>query len=119
MRTLILACALALTGCVQGPNSLYLPTAPVVKVCSVADQTLIDEKALYAAEIAYNIPAHAYVSANYSGLLTPELKAVLKPKLTTMYTMLKAIRAAKGTVSCDLVAMQKLHNEVVALLPRR
>jgi hypothetical protein len=119
MRTLILVSALFLGGCVQGGNSLHLPTNPIVEVCSASEKTLIDEKALYSAELLYNIPAHAYTSANYSNLLTPELKAILKPKLVTLYQMLKAVRSAKGSLSCDLNAMQQLHNQIIPLLPKR
>jgi hypothetical protein len=66
------------------------PSAPAVDL----SQTAIDEKALYAAEALYNVPAQAYVDADARGKLTPEMKAVLKPKLADAYKALLAIRVA-------------------------
>lgn len=96
-----------------------LRSAPIIgNVCGAAEGTLIDEKAVYTANALYNVPAHAYVTANRNGQLTPALKAMLKPKLLAMYRLLAAVKAAQGTVNCDYNSMKVLHAEVTALLPK-
>ena len=115
-RIVTLLGALTLGACTANQ---VLQSAPIISnVCEAADGTLIDEKVLYAANALYNVPAHAYVTANRNGKLSPELKAALKPKLLTMYRLLQAVKAAKGTVNCDYNSMKALHAEVTALLPR-
>ena len=109
--------ALALCACAQIPTAINLATNPVC-----AGYTA-DEKAWYAAEAAYNVPAQAYVAANSHGLLTPALKAVLKPKLQAAYQALKAARAAY--LACDaaglhdkIVALEALKAEIMPLIPK-
>lgn len=119
MKKLILAAfaSMALTAC--SANSL-LQSLPVVgNVCTAAEGTLIDDKALYSAYAFYQVPAHAYVTANRAGQLSPSVKAVVKPKLLAMYRLLQAVKAAKGTINCDYNSMKALHAEVSALLPNR
>lgn len=60
----------------------------------LGDFTVLDDKAMYAAEAVYNIPAAAYVSANSRGLISAPLKATLKPILVSMADMLKLCRTA-------------------------
>ena len=121
MKKLILVAfaslALSTTACTANQALQSLPV--VGDVCTIAEGTLIDDKVLYAANALYNVPAHAYVTANRDGQLTPAVKAVLKPKLLAMYRLLQAVTAAKGTVNCDYASMQMLHAEVSALLPNR
>ncbi len=115
-RFLPLMAVLSLGACTANQ---ILESAPIIgNVCEAADGTLVDEKVLYAANALYNVPAHAYVTANRNGKLSPGLKAVLKPKLLAMYRLLQAVKAAKGTVNCDFNSMKALHAEVTALLPK-
>lgn len=62
--------------------------------CGLASDTVLDEKALFAAETAYNVPAHAYVTFDSKGQLPPELKAKVRPILISAYTYLKLARKA-------------------------
>lgn len=83
----------------------------------VASFTVLDDKAVYAAEALYNVPAYAYVSANKNGTLPASVKAWAKPKLIQLYSMLKLARAAykAGDVAgfnCQFAAMTNLSNEV-------
>lgn len=116
MKGLVIALALALSGC--GVADKVLESTPVVgAVCKAADRILIDEKVVYAANVLYNIPAQAYVSANNRGQLSAELKARLKPMLVNLYGYTQTIKAARGTVNCDFASMKKLHADVLALMP--
>ncbi len=111
-----LLAALSLGACTANQA---LQRAPVIgPVCSAADATLIDEKALYTANAFYNVPAQAYVVANRAGRLSPALKGSLRPKLLTMHRLLRAMKAAKGSVNCDYKSMLQLRDEVNALLPK-
>lgn len=56
--------------------------------------TVIDEKAMYAAEAAYNVAANAYVTADGNGLLSAATKAKVKPYMLQAYDALKLARAA-------------------------
>ena len=107
---LVLSAFALLPACETIPN----PSA----VCEVGAATLIDDKALYAAEVAYNVPAHAYVTADQEGKLSASLKANLKPKLLEMYRLLGLVRNAKGTFNCDLNSLKALSAEVNSRIPR-
>lgn len=112
---LFVAC-LALSAC--STNQL-LQAAPIIgNVCTAAQGTLIDEKVVYAAEVIYNIPAQAYVSADKNGKLKPELKAKLKPLLIKLNGLRLAVSAAKGSVNCDFTQMKELQVQIIQLLPR-
>lgn len=77
------------------------PTGPAS--CGLAAGTLVDEKTLYGAETAYNVAAHAYVTADGTGKLPADLKARVKPMLVESYRVLGLARSAYrlGDV-CDL-----------------
>lgn len=62
--------------------------------CGLAAGTLVDERALYAAETAYNVPANAYVTFDAAGKLSPELKGKVRPVLIKAYAALKLARSA-------------------------
>lgn len=117
MKKLLIVLCLGLSAC--SANQL-LQAAPVIgNVCTAAQGTLIDEKVVYSAEVLYNIPAQAYVSADKNGKLTPALKAKLKPLLIKMNELRLAISAAKGSVNCDFEQMKQLQVQVLQLLPRK
>lgn len=116
MKKLVITVLFATSLSACSPNK-FIESLPVVgAVCTVAEGTLIDEKVVYAATALYVMPANAYVKALPH--LTPELKAVLKPKLIQLYSLLKSVRAAQGTVNCDYNAMKELHADILELLPR-
>lgn len=73
--------------------------------CGLAFGTLIDEKALYGAETAYNVPANAYVTLDSQGLLNTATKEQVRPLLIKSYGALKLARAAyKAGDACGFVA---------------
>ncbi len=73
----------------QLPMSVEDSVAP-----AVSESALLTDKAIYAAEAIYNVPAFAYAELYTKGKLTPELKALAKPKLTAAYAALKTARLA-------------------------
>lgn len=87
----------------------------------IGDVTVLDDKAITLVQVAYNVPAFAYVSADERQLLPAPLKATVKPilqfmnklrlaaleahrvgDLTTFNQRYKALVAFKGTV-LDLI----------------
>lgn len=81
------------------------------------------QKALYAAEAAYNVPAQAYVTLNRAGRLSPALKAQTKPLLQQAYQGLKLARqaaAAGDTVGTmfQIGEVNRLATAATALLPK-
>ncbi len=116
MRSLILALALTTSACSGNEVLRNIPVAG--SVCTVAEQTLIDEKVVYAANVLYNIPAQAYVSAVDRKQLNAATRAEIKPMLTKLYGYTQTIKAAQGTVNCDFSSMKKLHADVIALIPK-
>lgn len=87
MLAAVLGLSLSLGACVStegvAPNS-----------CGIAADTVKDEKAMYAAELAYNIPANAYVTLDAQGLLSTETKAKVRPHLISAYNALTVARTA-------------------------
>lgn len=116
MRKLLIAVALAVM--------------PLASACTtlaeggpVAGATVIDEQAMYAAEVAYNVPAHAYVTADANGLLTPEIKAQVKPLLLDAYKALQLARAAYAAGNASgfaeqVAAVKNLASQASALIPK-
>lgn len=89
----------------------------------IAGSTALDEKAWYAAEALYNVPAQAYVSANKNGLLSPAVKAQVKPVLLKAREALLLVRQAYkvgDTVGFGqrFRELQKLSDSAKALLPK-
>jgi hypothetical protein len=117
--------ALPLGGCASMLETAGIPAAVAETVNTpVCNRTVLDDKAQYAAEALYNVPAQAYVSAYKRGLVTPAVKAVVKPKLQTLYAYLKGARAAHA--ACDEAtflnyrhAMETIRNEVLPLIPQQ
>lgn len=121
MKKMLIALAIAsapLAAC--STLNTVLENAPVTgAVCAVADQTLIDEKVVFAAETLFNIPADAYEQAVLDGHLPPgDLRTDLRAKLIKLDTLRNAIYNAKGTVNCDFASMKALHSDIMTLIPR-
>lgn len=87
---LILAAAFALTACGATTGTLT-PGAPIVST----QPTLADERALFAAEAAYNVAANAYLSADSRGQLAPAVKVSAKAGLERAYAALVLARRAR------------------------
>lgn len=85
LLTLVVVAALGFTaGCAA------VTTPPPVS----AQQTLIDERALFAAEAAYNVAANAYLVADGQGVLSAPVKAQAKGFLGQAYAALRLARSA-------------------------
>lgn len=125
MKRLILA-ALALALTLPGCSSLGTASHIVAAATSsqpLGDFTVLDDKAMYAAEALYNVPASAYRSADTRGLIPAHLKAVIKPKLQTMGRVLKTARSAYRigdltSFNARYRALLALKDEVTPLIPR-
>lgn len=120
-RTLFLAAAslsLALCGC----TALTAATSgqPVA-----TGQVAVDmSKGWYYAESLYNVPAAAYKSTNSRGLISPSLRAIIKPKLILLFQLLTGVKHAKAagdaaSFGAKIKAMETLSADVKALIPKR
>lgn len=124
-KFVLLACiACAVPGCTanQIANSILPGKIETVINEPLGDRTLRDEQGLWAAEAAYNVPAAAYVSAHSRGLVNDDLKAILKPRLITLYDLLKAARTAyrfgdAAGFTAKKEALEALRNEIMPLIP--
>lgn len=88
----------------------------------LGNATGVDEQLLFAAETAYNVPAHAYVTADAAGQLSPAIKARVRPILIQAYARLQDARRlyALGNASDFSTAAREaigLANSAKALLP--
>lgn len=125
LKRLVILAAMALAlspvaGCAQisGAVGKALPAVAT----SFTQTSVVDEKALIAAETAYNVPAQAYLVANRHGLLTPALKGQIKPKLQMAKQALNLAREAykagdAKTLGEQIGAVQRLASEARALIP--
>jgi hypothetical protein len=116
LRKLILCAALALAPLASACGLLTNP-API------GAATVVDDRAMFAVEAAYNVPAHAYVTADANGLLTPALKAQIKPLMLQAYDALELARAAyrAGNVAgfeAQAAAVRDLASLANALIPK-
>jgi predicted small secreted protein len=126
MRKILLlaACALAMPLAACDTVGGIANSIPAVgQYTTVCANSTADEKALYAVEAAYNVPAGAYRSANSRGLITPTLKAQIKPKLQTLAKYVLGAREARK--ACNMVALgqyqeaaETLKAGVLPLIPR-
>lgn len=119
MATLALALSPA-AGCAQ--TAAAVGHAVPAVATKFTKTSVLDEKALIAAETAYNVPAQAYVVANRRGLLSPQLKAAVKPKLQMAKSALDIARQAYAVGDADTLtdqvrAVQRLAGDAKALLP--
>lgn len=100
MRNILLICAaFGLAACqpqgdINTNSNVAVSNDAAASDCGIASDTIIDEKVLFAAETAYNIPAHAYVTLDAAGKLSPEIKTAVRPQLIKAYDYLKLARTA-------------------------
>jgi len=82
----------------------------------------MDERGLYAMEALYNVPASAYRTAVQRHLMTPSIRARVRPILLQMRNIRNAARTAKrlGDVrswDARVSELQALKRQVLALIP--
>ena len=126
MRKFILlaAAGLSLSACAGTSNLEPAPTPTLTSTCSLTADTVRDEQALYAIEVAYNVPAQAYVSLDEANKLSDSLKQTLRPKLASLYALVTGARAAyRAGDACSLndaaKAAEIISSELRGLLPAR
>ncbi len=90
-------------------TAVGVATSPV----PLGDFTILDDKAMFAAETVFNIPAQAYVSANSRGLIPAPLKATLKPLMVSAGELLKLCRSAYKVG--DLKSFNERYRALLAL----
>lgn len=122
LTTLLAFACLALAGCQTFGQTIGHALPPVGT--SVAASTALDEKAWYAAEATYNVAATAYLEAVEAGLVTPALKARVKPLLAQAYEALKGVRAAyhagnAASFGAQVAEVTRLTTAVRTLLPKK
>ncbi len=88
-----------------------------------ASVAAVDDKLLYAAEAAYNVPAFAYVKADSRDQLSPALKAQIKPKMQALGELLDKARSAHALGNATLFnanfdQLKSLAAEISAMLPK-
>lgn len=101
LLALIAASALSMTACATDGVRPNIPVAS------------IPQRAETEAENAYNAAARAYLAADARGLLTPDIKGQVKPKMMDAFLALQKARAHEGTAEAALAAIR----DAAALLP--
>lgn len=97
----------------------------IASASSVCANTTADEKAWYAAEALYNVPAQAYRVANEAYKSEPRwltIKATVKPKLQTLNQYRLGAKGAYQACNLQLLdqfaaAMKPLSADVTAAIP--
>lgn len=124
MRKLLFVAALALslaacdhTGPIVGNGVAPTPSGSASPVCAATAD------AMFAAEAAYNVPAHAYVTADAKGLLSVAVKAKVKPLLVTAYQALTKARlfyqAGNSVAFCNAKAdVETSAKDASGLIPK-
>lgn len=122
MNQIRLMLAVALMACATACATPIRIIETAVGTTPVGAGTVIDDRAMYAAEALYNVPAQAYVAGRTSGVITDAVRDVVRPKLLVMRQTLLAARAAYriGDVSgfnARVEALRQLRSEVAVLIP--
>lgn len=121
-KTLILALCGAL--CLAGCATLPPPTGSAGPPPIVSTQgTLVDERALFAAEAAYNVAAHAYLTADDRGQLPAGVRATARDALIKSFDALEVARRAYAagdapTFAAQAAAVIALAADARRLIPR-
>ena len=120
LMTLVLATAIA--ACAVTGTTTRDAVAIATSSAPIGDRVVMDEKTAYAAEVLYNIPAQAYVSADTRGLISADLRATLRPKLIYLASLLDAVRAAYRVGDATSFAaryreLKALKEQVTPLIP--
>src|SRR5690606_2424338 len=89
MKKILLASAVAVA-LSMGACATSAPPAPPI----TGHQTVLDERALFAAEAAYNVAANAYLAAGQTNVLPEARRAQAKAALEQAYQALLLARSA-------------------------
>lgn len=116
IKHLMLAfCALALTAC--GSTGALNTASTAIEVATsstpIGDRVIMDEKAMSAAELFYIVPTQLYRTSYEAGLVSPGLRATVRPKLQKLYAVLKLVRQAYAVG--DATSFSQRYNELKAL----
>ncbi len=115
-KLLLVAPLLMMSSCT---TTEALQNAPVIgKICAAADAKLVDEKTYYTALQVYDVVAYTYLRLNREGKLSSGLKAQVKPMVQELYKYVGVIKAAKGSVNCDMASMLDLRDRITEILPK-
>ena len=96
------------------------PAGPVV----TGSQTVLDEKALASAELAYNTAAKAYISIDTRGLWPAGVKEKVKPIMMDARVALTLAEQAydagnASTFAAQAALVTKLAGDALALIPKK
>lgn len=88
----------------------------------LGDRITMDERGMYAVDLLYVVPADAYRNANEHHLITPDLRARVRPILQQMRQVQLACRTAyrlgdATSWNARVADLQQLKAQVTALLP--
>lgn len=88
----------------------------------LGDRITMDERGMYAVEALYNVPAQAYVTADQHHLVTPAIRAQVRPLLQRAHTYLLACRTAYHVGDATswgqrVSDLQQLKAQIMGLLP--
>jgi hypothetical protein len=92
MAAALCAALVALPACTT-PGPIHVTPQPGTPSGTTAISKVAQD-ALFAAEAAYNVPAHVYVTLDHDGALPADVKFRVKPVLQAAYQALGAARAA-------------------------
>jgi hypothetical protein len=123
MKRIFLALALAagLSAC-AGAGTLATAVSAATSTEPIGDKFTMDERGLYAMEALYNVPAAAYRSAVERKVMTPAIRARVRPILLEMRRYRDAARQAKKAGdaagwNARIRELLRLKSQVEALLP--
>jgi hypothetical protein len=124
-KLLLTLAAASMMLCASGCSALGTAGTVVQAATSSAplgDRITMDERGMYAVDLLYNVPASAYRSANERHLITPALRAQVRPILIQMRQLQLAARAAyrvgdATSWNSRVAALQQLRAQVVVLIP--
>ena len=105
LMSLAIVCALSLTAaaCATMPAAPPGSGPPPV---TAAQNTLLDERALFAAEATYNVAAQAYLAADGRGQIPAPTKAAARSILIRSYEALRLARQAYQIGEADTFTAQ-------------
>lgn len=120
-RTGLALAMLSLGGCASIQPALAVVSA-ATSSAPLGDRITMDERGMYAVEALYNVPAQAYVTADQHHLVTPALRARVRPLLQRARAAVLACRTAyhvgdATSWGARVSDLQQLKAQVMSLLP--
>jgi hypothetical protein len=122
MRKLCFALALTLALPAMAGCAATSVLAAATSTEPIGDRFTMDERGLYAMEALYNVPAAAYRSAVERKVMTPAIRARVRPILLEMRRYRDAARQAKKAGdaagwNARIAELLRLKSQVEAFLP--